>query len=214
MSWHPFTANQAYLVTQILKVLYRDLETGRVQDVYGKIPLLELFEEHKDESAIFTPFGGAWGQSPYNPNVWKKDNGEDLIQGYRKPRARKPFPLKTRLAVMEKTAGHCYSCGEKFNDPSEVWIEHVIAFSAGGSDELDNLLPGCRICNYTRQNFTPHQIKRILSIGSVMVREIDKESAIGNDALTFLEKEDVRRASKRKHENQSFLVYKSSSKVS
>jgi hypothetical protein len=170
--------------------------------------LLELFEPHKEASAIFTPCGSAWGQSPYNPNVWKREDGEDLIEGFRRPRARKPFSLKTRLEVMAKTGGHCYSCGEKFNDPSEVWIEHIIAFSVGGSDELDNLLPGCHICNYTRQNFTPHQIKRILSIGSVMVREIDKETEFGNAALNFLEKEDARRTAKRKHQDQSFLVYK------
>lgn len=208
MAWHPFQSGTSYVVREILEVLHCDLESGRVKDVRGKYPLLELFEPHCDEHAIFSPFGGAWGMSPYNPNVWKKPDGSDLTVGYRKPRARKPFTRKVRLEVMAKTGGHCYSCGQHLSDPSSVWIEHIIPFSTGGSDAIENLLPGCRICNYTRQNFTPHQIQRILSIGSVLVREIDSETDLGSSVLMFLESEDARRASKRKHKDYGFLVYK------
>lgn len=142
----------------------------------------------------------------------EKKNGDDLITGYRKPRARKPFSPKTRKEVAAKTDGHCYSCGHKFESLSEIWIEHIIPFSLGGSDEVHNLLPGCRVCNYTRQNFTPHQIQRMLSIGSVLVREIDKKSALGEEVLDFLKSEDARREKKRKHKDQSFLVYESKPK--
>lgn len=45
-----------------------------------------------------------------------------------------------------------------------------------------------------------------------MVREIDKASTFGQEALSFLEKEGARRAAKRKHQDQSFLVYKRASK--
>jgi hypothetical protein len=209
MSWHPFKEFEKYPVSKIIEILLSDMESGRVEDVKGKMPLIELFEKEKEASATYTPFGSAWGSSPYNPNVWKNENGEDLITGYRKPRARKPFSPKTRKEVSEKTDGHCYSCGHKFQSLSEIWIEHIIPFSLGGSDEPQNLLPGCRICNYTRQNFTPHQIQRMLSIGSVLVREIDKETNLGSEVLDFLKSEDDRRAKKRKHKDQSFLVYKS-----
>ncbi|MCG8528057.1 MAG: HNH endonuclease [Opitutales bacterium] len=209
MSWHTFKESEEYLVTEIVETLLEDMESGRVEDVKGKMPLIELFEKERNTSAIYTPFGSAWGSSPYNPNVWKRKNGEDLITGYRKPRSRKPFTAKTRKEVSYKTDGHCYSCGYKFKELSEIWIEHIIPFSLGGSDDIQNLLPGCRICNYTRQNFTPHQIQRMLSIGSILVREIDKQSKLGNDVLGFLKAEDQRREKNRKHKDQSFLVYES-----
>lgn len=207
MNWHPFVAGEEYLVEQVIDVLRKDIESGRLGFVDEKIKILELYEPYRSERAVFTPFGGSWGNTPLNPNTWKKPDGSDLVPNYRSPRKRKPFSKKLRADVMAKTDGHCYSCGHKFTDPSEVWIEHIIAFSVGGSSEIENLLPGCRICNYTRQNFTPNQIQRILSVGSVLVREIDKKTKVGTEVLTFLKSEDTRRRSKRKHKDYGFLVF-------
>ncbi|MBC8125749.1 MAG: HNH endonuclease [Gloeobacteraceae cyanobacterium ES-bin-144] len=207
MKWHPFVTGREYPVSQIIEVLRKDIESGRLGFVHEKMQLLELYEPHRSEHAVFTPFGGSWGGTPLNPNTWKKQDGGDLIPGYRQPRKRKPFSKKLRIEVIAKTNGHCYSCGQKFNTPSEVWIEHIIAFSIGGSDTIENLLPGCRICNYTRQNFTPNQIQRILSVGSVLVREMDKATNLGSDILTFLRAEDTRRRSRRRHESYGFLVF-------
>jgi 5-methylcytosine-specific restriction endonuclease McrA len=208
MSWHSFQKGVRYPVLQIIQELTDDLESGRVSDVDGKTPLIELFEKVREQIAVYTPFGSGWDSSPYNPKVWKTEDDKDLISGYREGRSRKTFSQAVRKAVSDKTDGHCYSCGRKFNDVSEIWIKHIIAFSVGGSDELSNLLPGCRICNYTRQNFTPKTIQRILSIGSVMVRQIDKETPIGQETLSFLVQEDDRLAKSSKHKDQSFLVYK------
>lgn len=212
MKWHPFIAGQEYPVSQIIEVLRQDIESGRLGLVNEKMQLLELYEPYRREKAIFKPFGGPWGNTPLNPNTWKKSDGSDLITGYRSPRARKPFSQKLRAEVMAKTDGHCYSCGQKFIAASEVWIEHIIAFSVGGSDTIENLLPGCRICNYTRQNFTPNQIQRILSIGSVLVREIDKQTTLGQNVLAFLRSEDLRRKARRKHADYGFLVFEKDEK--
>lgn len=209
MKWYPFKSGEEYPVSQVIDLLRKDAESGRLGDLTGKWQLIELYEPHQALTALFTPFGGTWGNSPYNPNAWKRADGSDLIPGYRQPRQRKPFSKQKRKAVMLKTNSHCYSCGQKFTDASKVWIEHIIAFSVGGSDDLENLLPGCRICNYTRQNFTPHQIQRILSVGSLLVREIDKQTKLGQEMLGFLKSEDIRRKAKRKHADYGFLIFES-----
>jgi hypothetical protein len=206
VKWHPFVAGEEYPVAQIIEVVRKDIESGRLGGVQDKLQLLELFEPHRSERAVFKPFGGTWGDSPRNPNAWKKTDGSDLIPGYRQPRARKPFTKKIRAEVMAKTNGHCYSCGHKFESPSEVWIEHIIAFSTGGSNTIENLLPGCRICNYTRSKHTPRKIQRILTIGSVLVDEIDRQTTLGKDLLAFLQATETRRRSKRKHADYGFLV--------
>jgi hypothetical protein len=212
MKWHPFKAHTEYRLSEIVTVLRKDLESGRLTDIDSKYPLIEKFEASTEESAVFTPFGGAWGWSPHNPNAWKKKDGTDLIVGYRQPRQRKPFSKKTRLEVMRKTDSHCYSCGQKFTSESEVWIEHITAFSNGGSDEPSNLLPGCRICNYTRRNFTPHQIQRILSIGAALVREVDQESTIGLEIFSYLERLEAKRKLRRKSD-YGFLVFRKPEKA-
>ncbi len=207
MKKHPFEAGKSYLVSEVVEVIERDIESGRFSNIPEKLELLNMFKQYSGLTSIFSPFGGPWGNSPHNPNAWKREDGSDLIPGYRKPRQRRAFSPSMRKAVMAKTAGRCYSCGHKFNDVSEVWIEHIVAFSAGGSNEIDNLLPGCPLCNYTRQNYTPHKIQRILSIGALLVKEIDKDSAIGKQVLSFLRDEDARRRRRRKHEDYGFLVF-------
>jgi len=207
MKRHPFESGKAYLVSEVVDLIDRDIESGRFSNVPEKLELLDMFKPYSHLRAIFSPFGGPWGNSPHNPNAWKREDGSDLIPGYRKPRQRRAFSRSMRMTVMAKTAGRCYSCGHKFNDISEVWIEHIVPFSAGGSNEIDNLLPGCPLCNYTRQNYSPHKIQRILSIGASLVKEIDKDSTIGRQVLSFLKDEDARRRRRRKHEDGGFLVF-------
>lgn len=53
--------------------------------------------------------------------------------------------------VCRKTRQRCYYCGWKqarIVRPGEgLTIDHVVPRSAGGSDDLDNLVPACRTCN-------------------------------------------------------------------
>jgi 5-methylcytosine-specific restriction endonuclease McrA len=207
MKRQPFEKGESYPVSQIIDVVLADIESGRFSHIPEKLELLEKFKPFSHLTAVFSPFGGPWGNSSHNPNAWKREDGSDLIPGYRQPRQRRSFSQSMRKAVMEKTAGRCYSCGHKFSDASEVWIEHIVPFSAGGSNEIENLLPGCPLCNFTRQNFTPRKIQRILSVGATLIREIDKDTPFGKQVLSFLREEDVRRRARRKHKDSSFLVY-------
>ena len=172
--------------------------------------MVGLLDPYNLEYAFFQPFSTAWGASPYNLSTWRKEDGSKLVANYRTERKRKVFSDKVRMQVLAKTGGYCYSCGDKFEDPGEIWIEHIIPFSAGGSDDIENLLPGCRICNWTRSNYSPHQIRRILSIGAVTVRQMDQNTDLGKAVYSFLESEDLRRSSARKTDHTGYLIYKKS----
>ena len=209
MKTHPFIVGDSYPVDDILKFLWKELESGRIKDVKAKAAVLELFEKHRGERAVFSPHGPKWGSSAFNPNAWERPGGGELIVGFRQQRERRRYSANTKEKVLMKTDGHCYSCGQKLAGfPFDIC--HIIPFSVGGSDEIENLLPGCRVCNRIRQNFTPHQIQRILSIGSVLVREVDRETRLGNDVFAFLETEDARRRMNRKYKDFSLLVYQRS----
>ena len=49
----------------------------------------------------------------------------------------------------------CYYCGSSF--PTEA--DHLIPFSRGGADSLDNLVPACRRCNRDKNAYTPEEWK-------------------------------------------------------
>lgn len=204
------TEGESYSVNELLDHLWAELESGRIKDVKAKAAVLELFEKYRGERAVFRPSGKAWGRSPFNPNAWRRLDDSELIPGFRRPRERRRWSSATKVEVLTKTAGHCYSCGQKLGGVVPTDICHIIPFSAGGSDEVENLLPGCRICNRVRQNFTPHQIQRILSIGSVLVREVDRETKLGRDVFSFLKSDDARRQMNRKYKDFSLLVYQQS----
>ena len=75
----------------------------------------------------------------------------------------------------------------------------VIPHSLGGNDNTDNLLPGCRLCNFARSNHSPEYVRRILHIGSALIREVDRSSQLGVAVDAFLEMREQRLAKKRKY---------------
>ena len=74
---------------------------------------------------------------------------------------RKTFTKKERQAVYEKCNGHCAYCGCEL-DIKDMQIDHIVSVgwsSYGGKEsqrlieegkmnEIDNLLPACRQCNF------------------------------------------------------------------
>lgn len=61
-------------------------------------------------------------------------------------RKRKRTKEEVRLAVQAKTNGRCWYCGQIDKERS-MHIDHVKAFSRGGSDDINNLVWACRECN-------------------------------------------------------------------
>lgn len=208
MTWHPFQSGSIYEVSDIIPILLQHLDSGQVRDVRDKSRLVGLLEPYRGQQAFFRPFSTGWGASPYNLSTWQNKDGTKVVTNHKPERKRRGFSFRVREQVIAKTGGYCYSCGERFSNPSEVWIEHIIPFSAGGSDEIENLLPGCKICNWTRRNYSPHQIRRILSVGAVTIRQLDQQTDLGKSIYSFLESEDVRRSAARKTESAGYLIYK------
>ena len=61
--------------------------------------------------------------------------------------ARKPIPKKIREQVYQKYDGHCAYCGCKL-DYKDMQVDHVISVCGKGDNNIDNLLPSCRMCNF------------------------------------------------------------------
>jgi 5-methylcytosine-specific restriction endonuclease McrA len=58
-----------------------------------------------------------------------------------------------RAKVFAKTDGTCWYCEARFADdyhPPE--IDHVYPISLGGTNEIDNLVPCCYLCNTRKGN--------------------------------------------------------------
>lgn len=70
--------------------------------------------------------------------------------------SRKPIPKNKRLQVWEKYNHHCAYCGceLKYEEMQVDHIESVYISSMHNhwkdtqNDEMDNLMPSCRMCNY------------------------------------------------------------------
>lgn len=59
------------------------------------------------------------------------------------------LPPATRALVLRRDRYRCVFC----NSRGPLEVDHIIPWSAGGSDDMDNLRTLCRDCNQTRSNF-------------------------------------------------------------
>jgi hypothetical protein len=65
---------------------------------------------------------------------------------------RKKILSYVRWAVFQRDGGTCLSCGIRLTI-REAEIDHIVPWSAGGSDRSDNLRILCQPCNTDRSNF-------------------------------------------------------------
>lgn len=75
---------------------------------------------------------------------------------------RKPISKEIRQLVYNKCNGHCAYCGCKL-EYKDMQVDHVIAVGRGGSNDIDNLLPACRQCNYDKHEKTIEGFRRRIS---------------------------------------------------
>lgn len=75
---------------------------------------------------------------------------------------RKPISKETRKLVYDKCNGHCAYCGCKL-EYKDMQVDHVLAVGRGGSNDIDNLLPACRQCNYDKHKKTIEGFRKRIS---------------------------------------------------
>ncbi len=60
---------------------------------------------------------------------------------------RKSFSKAIRMQVWSKYDGHCAYCGIELAY-KDMQVDHVKSIHMNGSNDLENLMPSCRMCNY------------------------------------------------------------------
>ena len=76
--------------------------------------------------------------------------------------SRKPIPKKIRELVYKKYNGHCAYCGCEI-EYKDMQVDHVISvYGKYGSNDIDNLLPSCRMCNFYKSAFTLDEFRKNL----------------------------------------------------
>lgn len=77
---------------------------------------------------------------------------------------RRKLTKDERMAVYEKTNGHCAYCGCEL-EYKDMQVDHVIpinGWSEQGEDTLDNMLPACRSCNHYKSRSTLEGFRKMV----------------------------------------------------
>jgi 5-methylcytosine-specific restriction endonuclease McrA len=62
-------------------------------------------------------------------------------------RERKVFSAQERRNIIKTYGSVCYLCQREINLRTLWHIDHVVPFSKGGSDDMENLRPTHKVCN-------------------------------------------------------------------
>lgn len=73
-----------------------------------------------------------------------------------------------RMAVFGKYGGRCAYCGISLTlgqkGDTAFQVDHLHPRYLGGTDEMDNLVPACRICNYYKKTLSVEQLREQLAL--------------------------------------------------
>ncbi|MBU5214374.1 HNH endonuclease [Heyndrickxia oleronia] len=60
---------------------------------------------------------------------------------------RKPIPTRLRFEVLKRDKFKCQYCGRGVEDDVKLHVDHIVPYSKGGADTLDNFKTACQDCN-------------------------------------------------------------------
>ena len=66
-----------------------------------------------------------------------------------------------RRDIYNKYDGHCAYCGKKI-DFDDMTIDHIVAISKGGSNDIANTIPSCQLCNNQKADRTVEEFRAFL----------------------------------------------------
>lgn len=71
------------------------------------------------------------------------------------------IPKRIREIVYAKCNGHCAYCGREIAY-KDMQVDHIHAQYLGGKDDVENLMPACRMCNYRKGTLSVEQFRQII----------------------------------------------------
>ena len=75
---------------------------------------------------------------------------------------RKALTKELREEAYNKCKGHCAYCGCEL-EYKDMQVDHIVAVARGGTNDLENLLPACRQCNYDKHTMTIERFRKRIS---------------------------------------------------
>lgn len=66
---------------------------------------------------------------------------------------RKRLSKEDRQKIYDSTGGRCAYCGENITI-NEMQVDHVFPIYRGGADDIENMLPTCRACNFYKSTMS------------------------------------------------------------
>lgn len=69
--------------------------------------------------------------------------------------------LMNRRDIYNKYNGHCAYCGKKI-EYDDMTIDHLTAQSKGGTNDYENTIPSCQLCNNQKADRTVEEFRAFL----------------------------------------------------
>lgn len=76
---------------------------------------------------------------------------------------RKPISKALRHTVYKKYGGRCAYCGNDI-EYDAMQVDHLYSVYRGGTNDIGNLMPSCRMCNFYKNTYTLEEFRRQLGL--------------------------------------------------
>lgn len=121
---------------------------------YRDETMLHLMDENPASIGVYVMMiswcsdNKSYGDIPYVDFRYVLDGEDEELQALRSTVKRKPISNKLRKMVYERDHCRCVTCGAT----DHLSLDHIIPWSLGGEDTMENLQTMCRSCNSRKGN--------------------------------------------------------------
>ena len=147
-SWNKAVLEAGLLPYCIWRLTKEDLFMNfeRLWDKFGQMPTKSLLQGSADSICTKAPYirvFGSWTNAKKEFLEWS-GRTEPVFE----KRVRKGLGVsdKIRYLVFERDDFKCRACGD-YPPNCVLQIDHIVPYSKGGSNDIDNLQTLCRVCN-------------------------------------------------------------------
>lgn len=90
-----------------------------------------------------------------------------------------------REAILRRERRRCFYCRQRLLDKPNIWFDHIVPLSRGGSPDEENVVACCRQCNRRKMTQSAQEyLRKLVREGTLTKEQMKRQLALAKEYLS------------------------------